>query len=110
MQLASITKKFKMKQTTITFETDSVEYGLKTTLTILPKGSGHGEDYRHFDSYFRVMVETESFQNEFVSFTDNAVAFTKSMRLKKVIKNEIARLISDEQITKSVIALIEANV
>lgn len=99
-----------MKQTTITFETDSVEYGLKTTVTILPKGSGHGEDYRHFDSYFRVMVETETYSNEIVSFTDNAVAFTKSKRLKKVIKNEIARLVCDDQITKTVIALIEANV
>lgn len=100
-----------MKQLTIKIETDSVEYGLTVTLTILPKGSGHGEDYRHHDTYFRVMVETESFQNEFVSFTDTTVgAFTKSRRLKKAIKKEILRLTADESITATVVAMIEANV
>jgi len=101
-----------MKQLTIKIETDSVEYGLTVTLTILPKGSGHGEDYRHHDTYFRVMAEVDcSHKNEFVSFTDTTVgAFTKSRRLKKAIKNEILRLTADESITATVVAMIEANV
>ena len=71
--------------------------GLSVELVLFPKGSGHGEDYRH-DGLFRVMRQDETEFGEvgdIVSVTCSSLNLTKSGKLRKQIVDRINEVVGD---------------